>query len=264
MLDGQSNIEIRNDVVYALQHAIWLGDAPNVVIRGNVVSAKNSAEHPSPPAMGMLFGEGCTGASVENNLISSEGSGIGFSRSSNINIRNNIIYSSVDAIGDSVTSGIAIRNNVIHASLGITISGPPDAIAPSIIIKGNIVYSEQKGISVLRTANSIIQNNKVYSTTKQGYVTELSGINNNIAFNKVSGNFANGITIESFTIKDQNFDSTANTVAKNTIIGASIIGDMDTGIHLFPGTSGNTIVHNNISGVDTPISDQGTDNIIIP
>jgi parallel beta-helix repeat protein len=258
-LNGQSNIEIRNNVVYTSITAMELKDTPNVVVRGNVLSAKASSIYPGQENGIFLWG-GFSGGLIEKNQINSEQVGIWFSDQSNINVRNNIIYASVNAIGGPVTSNIAIRNNVIHASQwGITISGPLDAIAPNIIIEGNNIQSEQKGISVLRTENSIIQNNKIYSTTDQCYVIELSGINNKIAFNKVSGNFANGIAI----VKDENFGSTGNTVAKNTIIGAGIMGDGDTGILLFLGTSGNTVAHNKISGVDTPISDQGTDNIII-
>ena len=261
LLDGQSNIEIRNNVIYALQHAIWLQNAPNVVIKGNVISAKNSTEHPSPPAMGISFAEGFTGASVENNIISSDFWGISLADASNINIRNNIIYSSEHGIDGLVTSGITIRNNVIRASQGITISGPPGVIAPNIIITDNIVHGELTGISVARTENSIIQNNKVYSTTGPMWGgIALSGTNNNIAFNSVSGNFLNGIAIMQVTggITE---DSTANTVAKNTIIGGNVVGDA--GIHLFPGTSENTVAHNKISGVDYPIMDQGTGNTII-
>ena len=118
------------------------------------------------------------------------------------------------------------------------------------------------GISVAGTANSIIQNNKVYAAIGPmwGGIT-LSGTNNNIAFNSVYGNFLNGIAILQVPggITE---DSTANTVAKNTIIGGNVVGDA--GIHLFPHTSGNTVAHNKISGVDTPISDEGKDNIIIP
>jgi parallel beta-helix repeat protein len=273
LLDGPSNIKIQNNVVHTAFTAILLEDASNVILSGNAVSAKANINYPGQQANGISFGEGCTGASVVNNLISSEGFGIWLYRASNIEIRNNIIYSSVNAIGGSatlnivaiggpVTSNVAIRNNVIYASnWGIAISGPPETIAPNIIIMGNSVHSEHKGISVLRAENSIIQNNRVYSTAGDSYVIELSGINNNIAFNKVSGTFANGIAIEGVTGEGLNFDSTANTVAKNTVIGANIMGDGDNGIHLFPATSKNSVIHNKISGVDTPISDEGTDNI---
>jgi parallel beta-helix repeat protein len=274
LLDGHSNIEIRNNVVYNAITAICIQDAPNVVIRGNVISAKANVNHADQQVNGIVFGEGCTDTSVKNNLIRSEGFGIWLALSSNIEIRNNIIYSSANAVGGSdasniaaiggpVTSNIAIRNNVIYAShWGIAISGPPDAIAPNILITDNVVHGEQQGISVERTANSIIQNNKVYATTGPMWSgIALSGTNNNIAFNSVYGNFLNGIAILQVTGEGLNFDSTGNTVARNTIIGGNVVGD--TGIHLFPGTSANSVIHNKISGVDTPISDQGN-NIIIP
>jgi parallel beta-helix repeat protein len=258
---GQSNIEIRKNVIHTSITAIWLRDTPNVVVRGNILSAKANGIYPGPEN-GIFLGGSFSGGLIENNRINSDQWGIWFSGQSDINVRNNIIYSSERAIDGPVTSDVAIKSNIIHASEGMTISGPPDDIAPNIMIEGNIVYCEKTGVSVRRTENSIIQNNRVYSTTDQSYGITLSGTNSNIAFNMISGIFANGIVI--LADPNQNFDSTVNTVVKNTIIGAGIMGDGDSGIHLFSGTSENIIAHNKISGVDFPINDQGIGNIIIP
>ena len=251
ILNGQSNIEIRNNVVYKSITAMSLEDTPNVVVRGNFLSAKANSIYPGRDVRGVFLWGGFSGGLIEYNQIISEQLGIVFSGQSNINVRNNIIYSSDSAIRGGVTSGITLRSNVVYSSLGILVEGSLDVMASNLAVTDNIVYSEQIGISVLRTKNSIIQDNKVYVATWHGI--ELSGISNNVAFNKVFGNFENGIVILP--------DSTANTIAKNTIIGGNVLGDV--GIHLSPGTSANDVIHNNILGVDFPIMDEGTGNTIV-
>jgi parallel beta-helix repeat protein len=250
VLNGQSNIEIRNNVVYTSITAIWLKQTPNVVVRGNILSAKASSIYPGPVNGISLMGS-FSGGLIEKNQINSEQCGIWFSDQSNINVRNNMIYSSAIGIyGPEVIGlGDTLRSNVIYSSLGIVINGPSGAMALNLAVTGNIIHGEQAGINVWGTSNSIIQDNKVYVATFHGI--EVGGIGNNVAFNKVFGNFENGIFILP--------GSMYNTIAKNTIIGGNVVGDV--GIHLSSGTSKNTIAHNKISGVDTPISDEGTDNI---
>jgi hypothetical protein len=91
----------------------------------------------------------------------------------------------------------------------------------------------------------------------------LTGTNSNVAYNTVSGDFETGITIQDIqTGQDQFSYSTANTIVENTITGGNKPNDI--GIYLGFYTSGNSVIHNNISDVDTPILDNGTDNTIIP
>ena len=138
-------------------------------------------------------------------------------------------------------------------------SGQPGALAENIMITDNIIHGEGMGIGLEDAANSIIQSNWVYVTTGWAGM-KLTGISNQVVFNRVSGGFQNGIGVAG---GGTYYDSTANTVAWNTVIGAGIEGDGDAGIHLLQGTSGNTIKYNNISGVDKPIVDDGEGNIII-
>ena len=65
VLNGQSNIEIRNNVVYTSITAMMLKDAPNVVVRGNILSAKASI-YPGPVNGIALMGS-FSGGLIENN-----------------------------------------------------------------------------------------------------------------------------------------------------------------------------------------------------
>jgi parallel beta-helix repeat protein len=244
--DGQSDIEICDNKVDASYYGIDARNAPNVVIKKNVVTVHNLDQSTDPPwpEEGIAVTGSLSTGLIEGNIINSKYRGIW-----------------VRPLGDRMRD-IKIRKNTITAITSIAVNK-----AQNVIIENNVVHSSDVGIVHTDAIDATLIDNEVYiSKGAQGLSPPywigilLTGEGGNIASNKVSGNFELGISIGNPSL--QAIISTDNTVLKNSITGGTTSNDI--GVYLDTITSANSVMKNKISGVDTPIDDLGTGNIIKP
>jgi parallel beta-helix repeat protein len=237
-LQGSSNIEVKNNRIYTSYYGINVNNSPNVVIKDNIVSAQATPTVTQPIGIRLLGA--FSGGSIKNNRVNSEYGGIMINGQSDIMISDN-----------KVTAVTAIRASN----------------APNVVIEKNAVHGDDCGIVLINAFDATVMKNQVcISKGTPGPSPPywigifLTGTGSNIAENVVSGDFECGISIGSYSTTDPY--STGNTVCKNRITGG--ITPNDVGVNLNINTSENNVIRNKISGVDTPISNNGLDNVIKP
>jgi parallel beta-helix repeat protein len=255
-----SDVEITENVVYQAANGIEANNAPNVVIRDNLVYS----QMPNPLTgrrFGIILGFSYNGGFVENNEVYSEDTGIQVGGPSEIEIRQNTVYAKKQGI--TVGSGLneVISDNTVFAGeisntvgiVGIGINGANPTVT------GNHINSTGTGINVFTGNEALIQSNIVDSAVTGIYVQSLS--NSKIAENTLYHNIAplgagifmkmssycnvfkntvynnrNGIYLDN----SDNNQITFNTAYENNGI------DLNTGcgIYLFTGCDSNEISNN--------------------
>lgn len=242
VLNGPSSVKVRNNRITAV-NPIYTINAPNVVIENNVVSAHKLEGNPAWPGAGITLNQGSSGSLIKGNVVDSE-------------------YRGIFVRLDPNNRDITIRRNTIAAITSIVVYN-----AQNVTIENNVVHSSDCGIVHTKAIDANIINNDIYiSKATPGQSPPywigifLTGNGSNIAKNKVSGNFELGISIGNPSVQADG--STDNTVLRNSITGG--ITPNDIGVYLDQKAFENSVIKNKISGVDTPIADYGTGNIIKP
>ena len=226
---GPSNLEVQNNIVHTSVTALNVDSGTNITLKGNVFYASDS---------GIIMWGTNPNPIVKNNFVSCGNVGI-------------VLAGAINAI---------VRDNEVRAiGLGIVLFTPSLPMVPNVKVTGNVIESGQIGIYLVKVSSAVVENNEVVASNCG---IALSGVGNRIAYNTVTGNFENGISIEGMSEPPTYIDSTDNAVLENTIIGGTRAGDI--GIYLSPYTSDNRLVRNIISGVDVTIVDDGTGNTIMP
>jgi len=296
-----SNVEIRNNIVTAV-NPIYIINSPHVIIISNTVSAHKLDTDPSWRGWGITLFSGSSGLvannkiisetdginifgpsnlEVRNNIVYTSVTALNANSGTNITLKGNVFYASNFGIIMWGPNPIVKNNFVSCSNVGIVLAGAINAIVrdnevraigpgivlftpnlpmvPNVKVTGNVIESGQIGIYLVKVSSAVVENNEVVASN---WGIALSGVGNKIAYNTVTGNFENGITIEGMSEPPTYIDSTDNAVLENTISGGTRVGDI--GIYLNPYTSGNRLVRNIISGVDVTIVDDGTGNTIKP
>lgn len=208
---------------------------------------------------------GASGFTVKNNVISAQLIGINMIGYDST-IKGNIVTSQRDGIILVNATNAEVKNNDVTAvRLGIQMYAGTDSFTgmdepiTNIEVKNNIIRQSLWGLMFVKVSDSTIKDNEVVSSS---YGIALSGCNNKISCNTVTGDFLYGINIRGMPFGDINTltDSTGNSINSNRITGGNTAGEV--GIYFYPSASSNTAKCNCISGVDFTVKDDGTNNIV--
>jgi parallel beta-helix repeat protein len=268
-LNNVADLDIKGNTVYSSYQGIvvapYQGAAsyPNSVIniKGNVLHSINA---------GIRVLAGVTNVVIKGNGIYSDNFGIQILSAQNIEVKGNTVYASIFAIDSMAQLGIIIKDNVLDASrMGIWVRSANSQTIPVLNpqVTGNSIRSSNSGIFVTNGNGATVQNNKILISNLVPWTGAIitfngiavSGTNNDVVSNTVSGDFTVGISAR--RIPGPQISTSIN-IIKNVVTGGTTTGDI--GILLDPYTYTSTVAKNIISGVDTLILDQGIGNTVIP
>lgn len=242
------NVEVKNNEIHSVSEGIYIDNGLDAEVKNNVIYESNIG----------IEANSASRTTIKNNVVFAQFIGVSIKgESTECQVKNNEINS--ENTGISVTgSNMAIKNNDVYAEAGIVI-GTSSYETNNIKVKGNVIHDSNVGIVPVYVSNAEIKNNVISLKVGSWFGIGLSGSNNVIKSNVVTGDFEHAINLrfwEAWGIETNN-----NLITKNVIIGGNQPGDI--GIDLGEGTIANIISKNDISEVDFPIVDNG-DNIIIP
>jgi parallel beta-helix repeat protein len=164
VLHGPSNIEVRNNQITAVD-PIDMINAPNVVIKNNVVSSHRLEGDSAWLGAGIAMYESLSSGLIEGNMINSEYWGISISNPSEVEVRNNKVYTSYHGIVVDNVPNVVIEKNVVSAQATPTLPQPKGISLTGTFsggsIKKNEINSEYVGISIDGQSDIEICKNKV-------------------------------------------------------------------------------------------------------
>ena len=281
-----SNIVISNNVVYQAANGIEANNAPNVVIRDNLVYSQ-VLNPMGGQRFGIILGFSYSGGLVENNVVYAEDTGIDIGsevsgikiQQNNVNAGQNGIYvfgpnneisdNEISASGTTFVIGIRVQgvntniigNLVSSSGNGINLIGANNAI-----IKSNIVNSAVNGVFIQYspyssiTDNTIANNNANFGVGIYMKSSNYCGVQSNTVYNNRNGihlensndNQIEFNTVYSNTVYQNNLN-TGNGIAlvtsssNNEISNNLVYSNGNSGIALQGGSNGNTIDYNSVS-----------------